>query len=307
VGECKDLNTVHIEEASYEGNDRVLGEWWRQLQLDTADKQKQTGEEKVIVWVGDQLTVSRLRGLQRFRCNDLNSFERLVFLKEVFGWFHLQIAFEHSLHSQYYGTQLGFGLIHAFDLLKRKGLQSPTVEGTFHHHLKEALLHISEARFRDLWSVIGKVDNLANLRNHTPEELHALAIKIVDNHASTAALQKMATNKSRKDELLYQSMQMARDLLDYVNFDTAIKTGDIGYLQDVLPRLLFRFIGGKNKNYAMEILELLQGLHREWPPDLKCTHLSHSNRLTECMTQKLYYQPLLVSEHNRTAGWFSPD
>ena len=62
---------------------------------------------------------------------------------------------------------------------------------------------------------------------------------------------------------------MARDLLDYVNFDAAIKTGDVGFLQDILPRLLFRFIGGKNKNYAIEILELLQGLHREWPPDLK--------------------------------------
>jgi hypothetical protein len=263
------LNTAHIEEASYEGNDRVLKKWWRQLKLDSPDKQKQTGEEKVIVWVGDQLTVSRLRGLQKFRCNDLNSFERLAFIKEVFGWFHAQIAFEHSLHSQYYGTQLGFGLIHAFDLLKRKGLQSPTVEGTFHHHLKEGLLHISEARFRDLWCVIGKVDKLADLRSRTPEQLYALAIKIVDDHASTAALQKMAANKSRKDELLYQSTQMARDLLDYVNFDAAIKTGDVGTLQDLLPRLLFRFIGGKNKNYAIEILELLQGLHREWPPDLK--------------------------------------
>jgi hypothetical protein len=233
------------------------------------DKQKEIGEEKVIVWVGDQLTVSRLRGLQKFRCNDLNSFERLAFLKEVFGWFHLQIALEHSLHDQYYGTQLGFGLVHAFDLLKRKGLQSPTVAGTFHHHLKEGLLHITEARFRDIWSVVGKVDNLADLRTRIPQQLHALAIEIVDSHASTAALQKLAVKKSRKDDLLYQSTQMARDLLDYVNFNSAIKTGDVGYLQDVLPRLLFRFIGGKNKNYAIEILELLQGLHREWPPDLK--------------------------------------
>ena len=263
------LNMAHIEEASYEGNDRVLREWWHQLKLNTMDKQKQTGEEKVIVWVGDQLTVSRLQGLQKFRCNDLNSFECLVFLKEVFRWFHLQIAFEHSLHSQYYGTQLGFGLVHVFDLLKHKGLHSPTVEGTFHHHLKEGLLHISEARFRDLWSIIGKVNKLADLRSHTLEQLHALAIEIVNDHASTAALQRMAANKSRKDELLYQSMQMARDLLDYVNFDMAIKIGDVGYLQDLLPCLLFRFISGKNKNYAIEILELLQGLHREWPSNLR--------------------------------------
>jgi hypothetical protein len=89
---------------------------------------------------------------------------------------------------------------------------------------------------------------LADLRSCTAEQLHALAIKIVDGHALTTALQKMAANKSKKDKLLYQSTQMARDLLDYVNFDTAIKTSDVGFLQDFLPRLLFRFVGGKNKN-----------------------------------------------------------
>jgi hypothetical protein len=246
------LNTVHIKEASYEGNDRILREWWHQLKLDTVDKQKQTGEENVIVWVGDQLTVSQLQGLQKFWCNDLNSFECLMFLKEVFGWFHTQIAFEHSLHSQYYGTQLGSGLIHTFDLLKRKGLQSLTVEGTFHHHLKEALLHISEARFCDLWSLVGRVDKLANLCSHTLEQLHALALKIVDDYASTVPVDSDGT----RSPWLCQ-------------FQCSNQTGDIGLLQDLLPQLLFQFIGGKNKNYAIEILELLQGLHREWPPDLK--------------------------------------
>jgi hypothetical protein len=79
----------------------------------------------------------------------------------------------------------------------------------------------------------------------------------------------MAANKSKKDKLLYQSTQMAQNLLDYVNFDRVIKTGDVRFLQDFLPRLLFRFVGRKNKNYAVEILELLQGLHQEWPSDLK--------------------------------------
>jgi hypothetical protein len=143
------------------------------------------------------------------------------------------------------------------------------VEGTFHHHLKEGLLHISEACFCDLWCVIGKVDKVADLRSCTPKQLHALAIKIMDDYMSTAAPQKMAAKKSRKDELLYQSTQMAHDLLDYVNFDATIKTGDVGTLQDLLPHLLFQFIGRKNKNYAIEILELLQGLPWEWSPDLK--------------------------------------
>jgi hypothetical protein len=263
------LNTVHIEEASYEGNDRVLKEWWRQLKFDTPEKQRKLGEGPIIVWTGDQLTVSRIRGLQKFRSEDDNTFDRLSFLKEIFGWFHTVIALEHSLHDQYYGTRNGFGLVHDFDLLNRKGLNTHSVQGTFHHHLNEALRHIAAARFRDLWLVVGKVDKLEELRNRSPQELLALATSIVDDYASTAGLRKMEAQQSRKDELLYQSAQMARDLLDYIDINDAIMTGDVGCIQDQLPRLLFRFGGGKNKNYTNELLELLQGLLKEWPDDLK--------------------------------------
>jgi hypothetical protein len=57
------LNTAHIEEASYEGNNCILNKWWCQLRLDTMDKQKEIREEKVIVWVGDQFTISQLQDL----------------------------------------------------------------------------------------------------------------------------------------------------------------------------------------------------------------------------------------------------
>ena len=141
------LNTVHIEEASYEGNDHVLEEWWRQLGFRSEEKLQELGTKWVLVWVGDQLTVARLRGLQKFHCMDLNLFDRLSFMKTVFGWFHTQIALESSLHSQYYGSHGSFGLQHAFDLLKRKGLHAPSVQGDFHYHFQDGLNHIAEAHF----------------------------------------------------------------------------------------------------------------------------------------------------------------
>src|ERR1700722_4409501 len=39
------LQTVHMEGASYEGTDRVLKEWWRQLKLDSPEEQKKLGKE----------------------------------------------------------------------------------------------------------------------------------------------------------------------------------------------------------------------------------------------------------------------
>ena len=182
------LKTAHIEEASYEGNARVLGEWWRQLERGTLSGQREMGESQTIVWAGDQLTVARLRGLQNFHCEDHNGFDRLDFLVPVFGWFHAQMAVEHSIHNQYYGTQQGFGLVHAFDLLKRKGLHSPSIQGNFHNQLREAFLHITEARFRDIWCVVGKVETLRDLRERPPLELRSLASRIITDYASSEGM-----------------------------------------------------------------------------------------------------------------------
>ena len=267
------LKMAHIEEASYEGNERVLSDWWRQLCRGTVSEQRKMGEDQTIIWAGDQLTVSRLRGLQKFHCEDHNSFDRLDFLVPVFGWFHAQMAIEHSIHAQYYGTPQGFGLVHAFDLLKRKGLNSPSIQGNFHNSLREGLLHVSKARFRDLWCTIGRVNTLKELRDRSPRDLHSMATTIVSEHASSGAMHDLTAQGERCDDLLYQSVQMARDLLDYNLLDRALSSGDIGLLEDLLPRILFRLIGGGSKNYTIEILELLQGLHHEWPADLKCVSI----------------------------------
>ena len=88
------------------------------------------GKSQTIIWASDQLTASHLHSLQNFHCEDHNSFNYLDFLVPIFGWFHTQMAVEHSIHSQYYGTQQGFRLVYAFDLLRWKGLSSPSIFNT---------------------------------------------------------------------------------------------------------------------------------------------------------------------------------
>ncbi|KAI0756508.1 hypothetical protein C8Q80DRAFT_1051872, partial [Daedaleopsis nitida] len=263
------LDTVHIEEASYEGNNRVLEEWLRQLKLSSKKAKKHLGLTRIVPWVGDQLTASRLRGLQNFRCDDDNSFERLDWLVVTFGWFHLTFAVEQSLHAQYYGTRAGLGLVHAFDVLDRRGLQSPSTQGTFHHTFEEALDHTLEARIRDLACTVAEVDKLDELRLLSPIQLHALAVKIYDSHASTLALVKFECDDLEAQDALVPSIMFVRDVLDYRILCDAIKLGDVQTMEDMLPRLLFRFAGGANKNYMIEVCKLLQALQKEWPDDLK--------------------------------------
>jgi hypothetical protein len=68
------LDLLHINEVSYEGNDRVIKEWFQQLTLDAEGNQ-------LLVWAGDQLMVLRIQGLKKFHCMNCT----LICLGAVFG------------------------------------------------------------------------------------------------------------------------------------------------------------------------------------------------------------------------------
>jgi hypothetical protein len=76
--------------------------------------------------------------------------------------------------------------------------------------------------------------------------------------------------KASHDHVRRNSIMMCRDLADYTLLVDAIQCGDVGTMKDLLPRQLFRFIGGGNQNYSREVAELLQCLLHEWPSDMVC-------------------------------------
>ena len=124
--------------------------------------------------------------------------------------------------------------------------------------------------FRDLWKQVAGVEDLGELQSQKPEQLVELAERIHQGYASTEAIVNMGNEpKESQDELLKQMVQFNHNLLEYLELDFAIKVGDVGRMEDMLPCLLFWFIGGKNHKYAIEILELLQGLHYKWPEDIR--------------------------------------
>lgn len=264
------LRTVEMEEASYEGNDRCVNEWLRQLKLNTREDRKKLGTEMMIPVAGDQLTVERLRGLYKFRAEDDSSFERGEHILEHFGWFHLEMIIAVSLHKQYYGTVSSRGLQADFTLLNKKGINRPITKGPFHHHLDEALHHRLEAHLRYCWISASGVKELKDLRRKTPARLLELAEMIYKKHASSLALDEMSRKpRNEQDELRRQSVMWNRDCLHYVTLVRAIKTGDVGIMEAMLPHLLFRFVGGGHKKYAGEVIELLQALNRELPLDVR--------------------------------------
>ena len=188
------LPTAHIDESTYEGNDEVIQTVLRHLGFQGVDGLKKVGSDYVIMWIGDQLTVSRLHGLQNLRSHDWNTFERMEWMVPMFGWFHLQMAFANSLHTQYYGSKATLGFSHVFDLLQRKGLHSTSTQGTFHHTFEEALFVVGAARFRDVWRQVAGVGDLGELLKKSAAELYDLADNIWGSYASTVAMVKLGQN-----------------------------------------------------------------------------------------------------------------
>ncbi|KAI0693992.1 hypothetical protein BC835DRAFT_1488319, partial [Cytidiella melzeri] len=259
-------DTVHIESASQAGTRQCMDEWLRQLCLDGPNAQDLPTYKYLLVWAGDQLTTVRIRSIKKDRSKDFNFFQRFRKFVEIFGWFHAQLAVETSIHRQYFKLMNLFGLKHAFDNLKRKGLHTTSIQGATQFRA----WHIAEAQFRDIWLIVSNNNNIARLRTLSPPQLKEFATRIVDNYVSTSALvQHKALPRQEQDDMLLHSIQLCCDLLDYVDLDDTMKTGDVGRLEDLLPRLLFRFSGGPSSNYAIELLELLQGLRHEWTDELK--------------------------------------
>ncbi|KAK6974274.1 hypothetical protein R3P38DRAFT_3482943 [Favolaschia claudopus] len=224
---------------------RLINEWLHQLGLDaTPELQKKIGLEQVMVWVGDQLTVDRLRNLARFRAEDDNSFERLDWLVSPPGWLHICMAFANSIHKQHIGsrTSKGRGLSAAFSALGRKGLEKTKTQGPFFHDLDETLHIIAEAQFRNPPLQTGRKDCF--------------------EHASSTAL---AMNRAKKqvDELKEQSIMFLRDVLPYILLRTVIKHGRCWINGGFNSRDVVPLRGRKQlKVPHREMLELLQGLNR---------------------------------------------
>ncbi|CDO71975.1 hypothetical protein BN946_scf184943.g9 [Trametes cinnabarina] len=264
------LETIEVDESSYEGTNQLMNRiWLEQMGWGSEEEKRCTGVEQILVWAGDQLMVDRIRGPTCYRHDDPNSFVRMEWVEPVFGWFHVAMAFANSLHVQYLRTSTGIGLWKAFETLSRKGLLKQETKGVFWHHLDEALWHVSEANFLALWAEAGGVSTHAELVSKTPEELIVILETIYNKHVSHEAIAHLENEVMEKqDEVKRQMMMMSADLLPYFKLHEAIRLGDVGCIKDLLPTLLFRFIGSGNHKYVVEILELLHKLRREWPKEL---------------------------------------
>ena len=64
--------------------------------------------------------------------------------------------------------------------------------------------------------------------------------------------------KNKQDQQKCQTIMWNCDIMQHIVLDQAIKHSDVGLMEDMLLQLLFQFMGGRNSNYATEVVELFK-------------------------------------------------
>ncbi|KAL0563513.1 hypothetical protein V5O48_018552 [Marasmius crinis-equi] len=77
-----------------------------------------------------------------------------------------------------------------------------------------------------------------------------------------------SSTKDPKEDVLHQNIRLLfRDLLYLRELDSAMKTGDVGRIRDILPNLMALFRGCGSAKYAIELLHFLDNLKQIWPKE----------------------------------------
>lgn len=142
------LKTEDIEEASYDGNIKVITAFLKQLGLDSdIDRRRAVGLHR---WRPAHLRAPH--GIGAYSPDNINGFERFDWVFPVFGWLHLAMAFSNpsSLSTRARRPDVVFVLT-AFDLITRKGLNKVKTKSPFWFFFDEALHHVVESIILALW------------------------------------------------------------------------------------------------------------------------------------------------------------
>ncbi|KZT31460.1 hypothetical protein SISSUDRAFT_972404, partial [Sistotremastrum suecicum HHB10207 ss-3] len=138
-----------------------------------------------------------------------------------------------------------------------------------YHHLLDDFLKIEyKARVRAAWLQVSGCDSLKELFEKAncddgPQWLNELATEIADELMSTEAVEDLFGGSDEPqsipiDATFRDTVLLTRDLDIYIQVDEAIRSGDVGRLEDLAAYLTVWFKGSGSNNYAQLFLDYLQ-------------------------------------------------
>ncbi|KAG8729896.1 hypothetical protein FRC10_003318, partial [Ceratobasidium sp. 414] len=309
------LGTVPIDESSIGGNLQVINEITRQTDLDSdADKKSLGMGVRTIPVVGDQMTASRLRTLRTLRSRDPNGFERLSWIVVVPGWFHILLNLGMTTFDSHRGSDQTMTFYKDLSLLGRSGLNMNMRQKRPDFFTNDEFLrHKLFALIRSLWmhySGTNTVEELVGwVKSCSAAQLTETARQIYSERVSSSALEQLAS-EPEPDEVLRNTIFQSRDLLQYYSVRRGIQTGNVGWLEDLLPNLIIYFRGRENHNYAQELAEAMQWMRHEASPEMRHVFMCYCGYLkaNHCWFSAAIRDHLwLVNTSGRSNGFYECD
>lgn len=276
------LATKPIDESTYAGNLQVIDETLRQLGLDRGNPLVKLTLERVLAWIGDDMTVHRCRGVKWFRGEERNGRDRLDSFIFIFGWFHAQLCLVSSIFECGRGSAAGIGFMRSVLKLTRTGFtEDMRKKRPDYHTVVEFLMHEFEARVRGLWMWATGTSSLEDLiawvkhPERSASDIFNLGQRIQAERISSQAVSVCRQQlDDHEDEVFLGTLVTTRDLMIHWDLRYAVKHGQVGHMEDVIPELLIYFTGGRNKNYARQMYEILQLLYHETTPKIRLAFMT---------------------------------
>ncbi|RXW21996.1 hypothetical protein EST38_g3858 [Candolleomyces aberdarensis] len=284
------------EEASIHGNLMYHDEVYLTMLQRAADELSKWA----IASINDQHTNSCIRSGQILRSDDLNNYHRRLVFQLGMGLFHAALNLAWALLNIHRGIlSQKASLTWWFAILEktRLGQQKPD-----YHTLYATLIQILEGVVLSAWKELCRLDGktleeYAALKPKA-EELHEKAATLLTDYLTpiplpygpTAgssdeetvpvtstrkappptvppAVPSGAEDDPSKDQVHQNLRLLVRDVLYLLELVAAVKDGDFGRVEDILPHLAMIYRGAGSNNYCTECLFMIQNLKYIWTPE----------------------------------------
>lgn len=252
--------TVEIDESKTTG----VIEFNEYLYLRTLKVADEILNSLAIPCVGDQLSNSRDRSAYIECRGDETPFLRMENFQLGVGFFHAIMNLLWHLRLVHIGCPDAIGSLSYW--IKFLGTKRVSCERPDFYTLQSFFYDVLFGNILSCWAKKTGFEDLNEYAKTNPsfEDLKSIAQDIYFEYASDEGLEKC---KAVNDNLLYNVILLNRDLLTVYEFDSAISSGDFGRLELQLGNLARMFNGAGAKNYALELLHLIQNLVMAWPEE----------------------------------------
>ncbi|KAF9898614.1 hypothetical protein BX616_003812 [Lobosporangium transversale] len=204
--------------------------------------------------------MNRVRSVKRQRCDDVSTHHRFEWAVPIIQPFQPQIELSSTILCTHYDDiGISGSLAHYAAKLRRKRV----TPGRFDFHAVNELLHMFDAMVIRVWEFVQECKYLDEGSMLFPadvlQELSEQGVdKIVDRILDMTSRPRLNGTVSDNAALFI------RDMLIYIEFSSAIKTGDVGHIREVLVWITAICHAGGAKNCAYELLHPHCGLKYSW-------------------------------------------